>query len=369
MSQAMILQRLMELGIGNLHLVFDRGVRGGTLASRSLAGQTLEHVKEAGIRTIIDLRTADHNDRLAMRCKNVGLAYHHIPVDAAVRSPEVLYADLSLLFGLLDEDGFYISCQQGLHRTDIALALYYFFHNDREVPEMFGHYKRGVLRCDDIMRRVNMMRPFFPEVDETLFLQRRKRFLSFNREMAEEHKDLTVSPSAFNVAAHRTKAFSGDQDFLSNFYPAPVVVGGIRYGTSEAAYQAQKTLDETVRAHFAEYHPGKAKRKGQQIVMRPDWYEVRLAVMEEVVRAKFTQNPALAAKLLATGEKSLEEGNAWGDTFWGIDLNTGEGENNLGKILMKVRAELRQNSHCAGLPSLSVFARALRYVVSLFKKR
>lgn len=185
MSQAMILQRLMELGIGNLHPVFDRGVRGGTLASRSLAGHTLENVKEAGIRTIIDLRTADHNDRLEMRCKDVGLAYHHIPVDAAVRSPEVLYADLSLLFGLLDEDGFYISCQQGFHRTDIALALYYFFHNDREVPEMVGHYKRGVLRCDDIMRRVNMMRPFFQEVDEAMFLQRRKRFLAFNREMAK----------------------------------------------------------------------------------------------------------------------------------------------------------------------------------------
>jgi ribA/ribD-fused uncharacterized protein len=238
---------------------------------------------------------------------------------------------------------------------------------------MVGHYKRGVLRCDDIMRRVNMMRPFFQEVDEALFLQRRKRFLAFNREMAEKYKDSAVSPSAFNVAAHRAKAdsaktFSGDLDFLSNFYPAPVVVGGIRYGTSEAAYQAQKSLDETVRAHFAEYHPGKAKRKGQQIVMRPDWYEVRLAVMEEVLRAKFTQNPALAAKLLATGEKPLEEGNAWGDTFWGIDLNTGEGENNLGKILMKVRAELRQDPHYAGLSSLSVFARALRYVVSLFKK-
>ena len=186
MNLTMFFQRLAELGIGNLHLVFDRGVRGETLARRCLAGRALENVKEAGIRTIIDLRTADHNDRLAMRCKAVGLAYHHIPVDAAARSPEVLHADLSLLFDLLDEDGFYISCQQGLHRTDIALALYYFFHNDDEVPVMVGHRTKGFLRCDDIMRRVNSMRRFFPEADDAIFAERRKRFLDYNRDFTEK---------------------------------------------------------------------------------------------------------------------------------------------------------------------------------------
>ena len=165
MSLTILLQRLTELGIGNLHPVFDRGVRGATLARRSLAGQTLERVKAAGIRKIIDLRTADHNVRLAMRCKYVGLAYYHIPVDAAVRLPKALYADLPLLFDLLDEDGFYISCQQGLHRTDIAIALYYFFHNDDEVPRMYGHRTKDFLRCDDIMRRVNSMRRFLSAVN------------------------------------------------------------------------------------------------------------------------------------------------------------------------------------------------------------
>lgn len=39
--------------------------------------------------------------------------------------------------------------------------------------------------------------------------------------------------------------------------------------------------------------------------------------MEELVRAKFTQNPDLADKLLATGDAHLEEGNTWGDRIWG----------------------------------------------------
>lgn len=61
--------------------------------------------------------------------------------------------------------------------------------------------------------------------------------------------------------------------------------------------------------------------------------------MYEICLAKFSQNENLKARLLETGDKHLEEGNTWGDKIWGT-VN-GEGENNLGKILMRVRAELR----------------------------
>lgn len=182
------MQELEKLGVRNLHTVFGRGVRGETLARRGLIGQVLGCVKDAGVKVIIDFRTADHSDKFARRCADVGIVYHHVPTDAQVMPPEELFAALPRLFEVLDGDGFYISCQQGLHRTDIALALYYFFHDDRQVPEMFGHCKKGVLRCDDIMRRINVMCPFFPEVGEELFVQRRKRFLAFNREKAEERK-------------------------------------------------------------------------------------------------------------------------------------------------------------------------------------
>lgn len=42
--------------------------------------------------------------------------------------------------------------------------------------------------------------------------------------------------------------------------------------------------------------------------------------------------------LINTGDAELIEGNSWGDTFWG-ECN-GIGENNLGKILMKIRKEI-----------------------------
>jgi hypothetical protein len=73
---------------------------------------------------------------------------------------------------------------------------------------------------------------------------------------------------------------------------------------------------------------------------RPDWPEMRLDVMEDVQMEKFTQYPDLGRKLVATGDAELEYNNTCGDTFWGIV--DGEGENHLGKVLMKVRARLKE---------------------------
>ena len=61
--------------------------------------------------------------------------------------------------------------------------------------------------------------------------------------------------------------------------------------------------------------------------------------MREIVFEKFKQNPHLTKKLLDTGDVYLEEGNNWGDRIWGT-VN-GVGRNELGKILMEVRKELK----------------------------
>lgn len=132
--------------------------------------------------------------------------------------------------------------------------------------------------------------------------------------------------------------------FLSNFYEASVEYGGLVYGSNEAAFQAQKCLSDEGKAQFTALSPGKSKNIGRRVQLRPDWEQVKVGFMEEIVRAKFTQHPELADMLLATGDRALVEGNHWGDTCWGVDTRTGQGENHLGKILMKVRAELRQGT-------------------------
>ena len=60
--------------------------------------------------------------------------------------------------------------------------------------------------------------------------------------------------------------------------------------------------------------------------------------MYSVCKAKFTQNTDLLKKLLDTGDAELVEGNTWGDRVWGVCK--GEGENRLGKILMRIRGEI-----------------------------
>jgi ribA/ribD-fused uncharacterized protein len=134
-------------------------------------------------------------------------------------------------------------------------------------------------------------------------------------------------------------SFSGKYRFLSNFYPAKVVLDGFFYKTTEHAYQAAKTLDEFKREQIRLAETaGEAKKLGQKVKLRHDWDEVKIEVMTDLVRQKF-QNEPLKNKLLETGDAELIEGNTWGDVFWGVC--NGVGKNNLGKVLMRVRQELK----------------------------
>ncbi len=135
--------------------------------------------------------------------------------------------------------------------------------------------------------------------------------------------------------------FRDENDYLSNFYEAPVNYGGITYQNNEAAFQAQKVLNEEKRREFANLPANKAKKLGRNVLLRDDWEDVKEELMYEIVKAKFTQNPNLHWRLLNTGHQLLTEGNTWHDTFWGVDLTTAQGENHLGKILMSVREELQ----------------------------
>lgn len=134
------------------------------------------------------------------------------------------------------------------------------------------------------------------------------------------------------------RGFRDTYAFMSNFYGAPVMYNGIRYVNSENAYQAQK---EPARAtDFTNLQPNQSKKLGRTLNIRKDWDAVKLQIMYEIVRAKFTQNKPLARQLLRTGQRNIIEENYWNDTYWGVCRGTGE--NHLGKILMRVRSELQE---------------------------
>jgi len=156
-------------------------------------------------------------------------------------------------------------------------------------------------------------------------------------------------------------SFCGEYRFLSNFWPTEVEMDGVLYPTVEHAYQAAKTTDERKREAILWQmvpilnggeiswekigtSPGYAKSIARSFVLRDGWEILKLPLMEFLLRQKFSTEP-LRSQLLSTYPRELVEGNYWGDRFWGV--YKGAGENHLGKLLMKIRKEIRQEQRQA----------------------
>ena len=143
--------------------------------------------------------------------------------------------------------------------------------------------------------------------------------------------------------------FSGRWRFLSNFYPAKIEYRGIIYPSVENFYVAMKIKEDQVIDHkFISVQdcqemiskikdPSTVKTLGKVLKVREDWDSVKLKIMEWAVNEKF-KDPELEKMLIDTGNEELVEGNWWNDTYWGVC--NGVGENNLGKILMRVRDKI-----------------------------
>jgi ribA/ribD-fused uncharacterized protein len=206
-----------------------------------------------------------------------------------------------------------------------------------------------------------------------------------------------LPPAAPADDASPILGFNPPHEFGSNFFPAPV----FGFPTNEHAFVAAKSTNPVVREVVrCLATPGRAKRYGgkravveakplillaherqevvaraaavelmarasnvspekvaeltataaglrtvaasgnaPRLIVRPAWETLRLAVMTTLCRAKFASHAACQAWLLNSGERPIVEVNSWRDTFWG--QCDGVGENQLGRILMQVRGELR----------------------------
>ncbi len=140
----------------------------------------------------------------------------------------------------------------------------------------------------------------------------------------------------------KIKEFQGAYRWLSNFEPCDIFFEGEWYPSTEHAYQAAKTLDPNERRKIRESpKPSQAKKLGMTVTLRDDWTEERrIQTMAELNYQKYLYTD-LREALLGTGDAILEEGNKWGDTFWG--LANGKGRNELGKCLMKIRQYFKEN--------------------------
>lgn len=175
---------ILDLKIDNLHPTINGGYRGCSLSSKR-NNWALTKFFEAGITTIIDLRTADHTHRFRGQCEEIGFGYYHFPLDSKNTPTEEIVSFLPELIRIIDRGGFYIACAMGLHRTDIALSLYYLFNPNQEVPipELIGHkLENGELKYEDIFRRANaVFKVINDDSYKTEFTERKKSLIHKNK--------------------------------------------------------------------------------------------------------------------------------------------------------------------------------------------
>ena len=145
------------------------------------------------------------------------------------------------------------------------------------------------------------------------------------------------------------QVFFYEQDFyvLSNFSAFALMWKGQRFDTSEAAYHWEKFPNKpSVRYEIfnaMSAHEAFKVAERNKAVRRPDWDNIKVKVMRDILRAKAEQHEYVRRKLLATGDRELVE-DSWRDDVWGWGPNR-DGQNLLGKLWMEIRTELR------GLPS------------------
>lgn len=142
---------------------------------------------------------------------------------------------------------------------------------------------------------------------------------------------------------------------FSQWEPCKFIVDGITYNSSEQYMMAYKarvfgdkdTLDRIMEAE----HPRDQKKLGRQVkgFNADRWANIAREIVYEGNYAKFTQNPELLEKLLATEGTTLVEASPH-DCVWGIGLReddpdaqdraTWKGTNWLGEILTGLRHDI-----------------------------
>jgi ribA/ribD-fused uncharacterized protein len=132
---------------------------------------------------------------------------------------------------------------------------------------------------------------------------------------------------------------------FSNFAPFGIDLDGAWWPTVENYYQAQKFTDPALQQSIRQAEQpiiAKTLADANKSAIRPDWDAIKDAVMYRAVRRKFELHPALRTMLVATGDEDIAEANP-ADSYWGIG-GDGNGRNKLGKIMIRIRAELRASA-------------------------
>lgn len=133
---------VLQAKIPDMAVVYG-GVRGRTMSSRRQA-HAWRVLEKAGVKHIIDLRQDYQSGLYEENCLLHGMSYFHYPVHKSKETVLYMVKDFDVFGSLIDQGDFFISCAQGVHRTDIALSTYWVFRGadkGKELPTLKGYLK------------------------------------------------------------------------------------------------------------------------------------------------------------------------------------------------------------------------------------
>ncbi len=131
---------------------------------------------------------------------------------------------------------------------------------------------------------------------------------------------------------------------LHNFSAHSILYKGVVYPSVEHAYHAYKFEDDKTKEEIRSAgSPFIAYKLGQKYKSsrKNNWDEIKVGILEEIIFEKVKQHEEVKNVLLATKNEEIVEENP-NDDFWGSGKE-GNGQNNTGKILMRIRDAIKKN--------------------------
>lgn len=155
----------------------------------------------------------------------------------------------------------------------------------------------------------------------------------------KQYRDILMSEKFDEIIGFYPREFYP----LDNFSSFKVKVNGYLYSSLEEAFQSMlflpdhKEISEQIKNSYSAHEAQKIMHENINKVKYSK--EEKLVLMEKLLRLKIEQNPYVLKKLLETKNYTIMEDSPK-DNYWGCGINR-EGENNLGKLWMKLREEYK----------------------------
>ena len=131
------------------------------------------------------------------------------------------------------------------------------------------------------------------------------------------------------------------EKFLAPFSGHMLEFKGVLYTTVEHAYHCQRYTDTKVMEEIKQARSAylawetSQKYKNSQVA---DFDVKKVEIMEELFKAKISQHADVKEALMQSGDTTIVKHQA--DKFWGDGID-GAGRNEMGKVWMKLRTELK----------------------------